>query len=266
MKFMLNQAAIEVTRRCNLKCNHCMRGPSQNIDITENIIDSFLDNDEILSIGELLFSGGEPTINSAMIIYTIDKIINNYLNIYRLSMVTNGIVFDHDLIDAFNRFNNYRNNREKKEVIDSCRGDYSLIGNRILESTDNHVFITFSIDKYHKKIPNSNFKLYKEYGSKLNFLKYTIDDYDIYKTGYSNIGDEYNYSLRELRYYKEPGAYFIVDYLYLCANGLLTSNGMGMYQDMDRINYGFIQDISIENLMCEEGKPIYGRDKIIKKV
>lgn len=45
MKYILNNIAIEVTRKCNAKCSHCMRGESQNIDTTKEIIDSILNNE-----------------------------------------------------------------------------------------------------------------------------------------------------------------------------------------------------------------------------
>ena len=56
MKFILNDLAIETTRRCNMKCEHCMRGLSQNIDITPELIDMIFDNAEIASINHICFS------------------------------------------------------------------------------------------------------------------------------------------------------------------------------------------------------------------
>lgn len=58
MGIILEDLAIETTRRCNLKCDHCMRGVSQNIDLTPEIIDYILENDEIKRINHICFSGG----------------------------------------------------------------------------------------------------------------------------------------------------------------------------------------------------------------
>ena len=30
----VNSLVIEVTRRCNMRCNHCIRGDAQNCDIS----------------------------------------------------------------------------------------------------------------------------------------------------------------------------------------------------------------------------------------
>ena len=63
--------AIEVTQRCNLNCDHCLRGCARNVNITKEIIDKTLDNFEHIS--SITFTGGEPTLNPEAIIYTIDK-------------------------------------------------------------------------------------------------------------------------------------------------------------------------------------------------
>lgn len=39
MKINTNQFVIEVTRRCNLACDHCARGEAQDIDLQPMYID-----------------------------------------------------------------------------------------------------------------------------------------------------------------------------------------------------------------------------------
>jgi len=56
----VDSLVIEVTRKCNLKCSHCLRGDAQNIDIDEKhigILFSKLDYINLLTI-----SGGEPSL------------------------------------------------------------------------------------------------------------------------------------------------------------------------------------------------------------
>ena len=74
MKFDIESLTLEVTRKCNLACEHCMRGDAKNVNMTYDVIDKVLDNEEINSINQLGFSGGEPTLVPDLIIYTIDKI------------------------------------------------------------------------------------------------------------------------------------------------------------------------------------------------
>ena len=58
-------AVIEVTRRCNMQCRHCLRGDAQNVDISNEIIDRFFDGfADGAVIENVVFSGGEITVNN----------------------------------------------------------------------------------------------------------------------------------------------------------------------------------------------------------
>lgn len=39
-----NNVVIEITRRCNMCCAHCLRGDAENVDIQEKYINAFLDS------------------------------------------------------------------------------------------------------------------------------------------------------------------------------------------------------------------------------
>ena len=67
MNYMLDSLIFEVTRKCNLRCGHCMRGLAQNIDMNYKVVETFFTKNNIKFIGNLSFSGGEPTLNSDLI-------------------------------------------------------------------------------------------------------------------------------------------------------------------------------------------------------
>lgn len=52
-----------MTRRCNMECEHCLRGDAQNKDITRGILENFLLDNEIEYISTVTFTGGEPSLN-----------------------------------------------------------------------------------------------------------------------------------------------------------------------------------------------------------
>ena len=60
-KLQLNEFAIEITRKCNMKCAHCLRGEAQKRNIHKKYITKVLE--DISSIGSLTITGGEPTLN-----------------------------------------------------------------------------------------------------------------------------------------------------------------------------------------------------------
>lgn len=58
---------IEITRRCNMRCDHCLRGDARNLDMPESVIDEILDAVDEISI--VTFTGGEPSINLPIMEY-----------------------------------------------------------------------------------------------------------------------------------------------------------------------------------------------------
>ena len=60
-KIAIDNITVEITRKCQLQCAHCMKGDAQNVDMSRQIIDKLLES--VCSIGTLLFTGGEPTMN-----------------------------------------------------------------------------------------------------------------------------------------------------------------------------------------------------------
>lgn len=261
MEFILESLALETTRKCNLKCGHCMRGPSQNIDLTNEIIDTFFNNNDIKRISNIIFSGGEPTLNPEVIVYTINKIITENINVCNIAMVTNGQIFNKEIVDAFNRFNEYRNIRVKEKIIKSY-SKLEFLEKLITDNTDNHARITFSTDRFHKEITNEIKKQYYEYAKGLEITEYSTKDEKIYKTGFSTIGQEFTYQLEKLDYYKERQYYTILNNIYITANGYLTSEGMGQYSDMDNINMGHVSDTTIREILYKYGTPVFNTESI----
>jgi len=58
----IDQLIVEVTRRCNLRCSHCLRGEAQNRNFNPHYLEQFIKVNEIDYIGCITFSGGEPTL------------------------------------------------------------------------------------------------------------------------------------------------------------------------------------------------------------
>lgn len=84
----IDNLCIEVTRRCNMMCEHCLRGDSQNIDITHKIINEALKN--IQYINDITFTGGEPTLHLEAISYTLNVCKTKNIEVDHIYIVTNG--------------------------------------------------------------------------------------------------------------------------------------------------------------------------------
>lgn len=84
--------AIEITRRCNLNCEHCMRGDSENIDISRELLEKFFD--EVKSANVLVLSGGEPFLCYEQIRMLLEVMAEKKVRIPKVAIVTNGTVYD----------------------------------------------------------------------------------------------------------------------------------------------------------------------------
>ncbi len=107
MEIMYNELGIELTRRCNEKCAHCLRGPSENIDLSKEIIDSLFDNNDIRLIENLFLSGGEPTMNGKSLSYLVDKIIDNRVVVGTYRIITNGTYYSEEFGSAIRKLHEY---------------------------------------------------------------------------------------------------------------------------------------------------------------
>ncbi len=71
MSLNASHLILEVTRKCNMCCDHCLRGEPQKQDMTKVIINKVLDTFE--SICTVTFTGGEPTLNLDLIRYFFNE-------------------------------------------------------------------------------------------------------------------------------------------------------------------------------------------------
>ena len=128
-KVKLQNLAIELTKRCNLDCAHCLKGESQNVDISKEVIDSVFS--QIDFIGRLFITGGEPTLASDALELLIEAIKKYNVTINEWGMDTNGTMYS-------NRF--YKALIELEKI---CR--------RSTNSNKIHGTICISVDDYHKE-------------------------------------------------------------------------------------------------------------------
>lgn len=105
---------IEVTRRCNLKCEHCLRGNAQNKNIDFKYIDSLLSQCD--GIGNVAFTGGEPSMNVPAIEYFLNKVKQLNIWIDSFYIATNGINVTEEFVMACLKLYSYSGSKELCEV------------------------------------------------------------------------------------------------------------------------------------------------------
>ena len=106
-KTHLHCLSFDVTRRCNLNCEWCLKGESENIDISTDIIDKTFDKTSEYCIHSISIFGGEPLLRPDIIVYIIDQIIERKIMTNSVILYTNGLVKDRTVKAALDKFCDY---------------------------------------------------------------------------------------------------------------------------------------------------------------
>ena len=240
MKLCYKHIQFELTRRCNDKCKHCCRGKCQNIDLTKEIVDAFFDNNDIIYIGTISFSGGEPSLNAEMVEYIVDKLIEKKIEFSHFITSTNGLVYSEKLIKALDKLNIYGNT---------------------LRKTSSRIYGNFFVsdDQFHSK-PSveaiqgySKYKFFNPYHGDHN-LK--LDNLLPYGFAVENGLTNKQPDLSKITDYKgccyikdyEGDKYLVFNYQYICSNGNVSTDGGVTYDLMDKYTIGNVEKYKIADL------------------
>jgi organic radical activating enzyme len=90
----LKDLTIEVTRKCNFTCGHCLRGDAQNLDFDIKHLKNFLSTTDVTEIETISFTGGEPFLNPKGMIEIIQLLKKKKISIRGYTIVTNGSIFN----------------------------------------------------------------------------------------------------------------------------------------------------------------------------
>jgi hypothetical protein len=130
------EATIEVTRNCNMWCEHCMRGDPQKRVMKKEYVYQFLS--KISDIGTLNIGGGEPSLVPHKIDEIVDVALYTKTDIQNFYIVTNGKRLTKPFFDAVERLYKYCSENEISSLAISKdrfheRVDYSYATEDYLE-------------------------------------------------------------------------------------------------------------------------------------
>lgn len=105
MENLFTDIVLEVGRKCNLQCDHCLRGESENITMPFEIAKKAIDL--VTGINAITFSGGEPTLYGKEIAKIIDYIIASGKSVDAFYVASNGTLYSPELMRALVKFYTY---------------------------------------------------------------------------------------------------------------------------------------------------------------
>ena len=231
MKYYLNQLAIEVTRRCNMSCAHCLRGEAQNCDIKFAYIDKLLE--AVTEIGSITFTGGEPSLNVEAIEYTLKRCQELNISVYNFYVVTNGKANTLPLALACLKWYAY------------CDDDDEVSG------------LALSQDMFHDEVDDGNvailrgLRFFRENDKRTDFNKVTLINegraQDL--SGFRKIAESYRYS--EFSYENWDNYIYVESMVYLSANGDIKTDCDIAYENSD-YTIGNLDDSTMAQILASQ--------------
>jgi organic radical activating enzyme len=94
----ISELVLEITRRCNVQCRHCLRGRAQPVDMSLETLAKALKG--VTSIGTITFTGGEPSLRPQIIRRFTRLAKKNKISVDSFFVVTNGKIASVDLMLA----------------------------------------------------------------------------------------------------------------------------------------------------------------------
>lgn len=89
---------LEVTRRCNFKCEHCARGAAQDLDMSDMVMEAVLRHTDRIS--SVTFSGGEPGLAVDRLRTFMELAALNTVEVGNFYIATNGSVATDEYLRA----------------------------------------------------------------------------------------------------------------------------------------------------------------------
>lgn len=226
-KIFIRKLNIEITRKCNFKCEHCMRGEAQNIDMPKEMIEKILEN--YFAIGCLDITGGEPLLNIPMIQRIFEILVKNNIGVKLINITTNGSIRSREFADIINKYS----------IKYNIGFNYS-----------SDVFHKSQLENWEEEIDKS-IKFYKEYGIDLKDLENPASYKMLSYTGRAkNLKEQverfkWDKKLHMVAFVDSKNFYEISESsLYYSANGNIYLSTMHSFDDVDNENIGNVMDES----------------------
>lgn len=156
MRIELSELILEITRKCNMSCSHCLRGPAQRMDMDIEIINRV--TQAVDYIYEVTFSGGEPSLNAAAIEHFRWAVHFNRCSLDHFWLTVNAHFFKQDFYEAI------------QELYCIC-------------DDQDCCSLTISRDQYHGKMSQKAYEMYSELPFFSTQRMKKIEDYALLSEG-----------------------------------------------------------------------------------
>lgn len=203
-KIYFNSLGFIVTKKCNMACPHCLRGEPVNENIDIKYIKKILEHTAF--IGSLVFSGGEPSLNTLAMQETLNLCKKFHIPVLRTDISTNGKYVSDDFIKII------------KDWHDYCKICYPTA--------------QLTNDIYHESIPEENKNKLLKTGYVIIRTNIFDDDNHVINMGRAknlkNVAKDYEFyvpTIKSLDSYKFNNDYYInnFEFMVTCNGGIVLT-------------------------------------------
>lgn len=243
MKYSAYNLILEVTRRCNMNCKHCLRGNAENQDMTTEVLEKTLQHFDYIS--SITFTGGEPTLNLPIIQHTLDYCKKHNITVETFFIATNGKENIDELLNICDQWYYYTTSFEystPENEENLATFDYVKLITRDNDYKELESALALSSDPYHEPIPINNLN---KLMSRAYFSTTKIQDYkygviargrgeNIAGANYRSIPTELNFNTKT-----------DIDEIYISANGMILPECDINFEAMGEHSLGNITESNI---------------------
>ena len=252
-KIVISNMILEVTRRCNMACAHCMRGTAENMDMSEIIVDKVLES--VNEIQSLVFSGGEPFMNHFIMEYTLKRVKEMSIPVYSVYVVTNGKEVNDEYLKLMDDWILY--------VLSCCYTTDEWLdetahmpdNSQTIWEDINYSGVSISRDIYHESIPTENYLNWR-LRSYYSTAKENGDiQHSLINEGRAKDNGIGKYEITADKFFIEDctDGSILVDELYISSDGNVVPDCNMSYQSIEERSFGNILEKPLWNILTEGG-------------
>lgn len=119
--YNLSYLVVECTRRCNMRCDHCMKGDPEDLDMDLKYVERLFE--KIDHIDTITLSGGEPSLVPEILTDIIELAKKQNVEINSFYIATNGKLVSDKFIKSLFEWHMFCNDSENSNLVEISR-DY----------------------------------------------------------------------------------------------------------------------------------------------
>lgn len=258
-----------VTERCNLECEHCLRGCRSNKIMTDDVIEATLSNFEYIET--LAICGGEVTLALDVVEKIIDYVIKHGIVVGEITYTINGTIYSQKFLDLLDYSRNYliRKGKTKDRTSFAISWD-EYHRNEIRRLGLEEQFLS-NVEKYKKSpyyygLRGLDTKVFRE-GRAENLpedktlILRPMETYMTYYIKYRTV-----LGFMKKRFDMENGICFMGPVIAVNPDGIVTDCDASIEHQKTIYNYGNVLEESIEDIMLKKQAIIVYPQEIHRKM